>query len=94
MQTSESASSSPEGVRSNIRKFILDNFLDGADATQLRDDVSLERAHIVDSARMMELILFVEETFGFEVENEDALPENFDSVDALVAYVSRKLGSS
>lgn len=82
-----------DDARERLRAFILDNFLDGADASKLRDDVSLERAHIVDSARMMELILFVEETFGFAVEDEEALPENFDTVDNLVAYVARKSGS-
>lgn len=83
-----------DDVRLQLRSFILDNFLDGANSAQLDDSVSLERSHIVDSARMMELILFIEETFGFEVDNEEALPENFDSVDNLVGYVSRKLGQA
>jgi acyl carrier protein len=81
-------------IRQQIRSFILDTFLDGADAAQLEDGASLERSHIVDSARMMELILFLEETFAFEVDNEEALPENFDSVDNLVGYVGRKLGQA
>lgn len=79
-------------LRQTLRNFVLEQFLDGASPDQLGDDVSLERAHIVDSARMMELILFLEETFGFQVENEEALPENFDSIDRLVAYAERKLG--
>ena len=80
-----------DDVRQQLRSFILENFLDGANSAQLDNSASLERSHIVDSARMMDLILFIEETFGFEVDNEEALPENFDSVNNLVAYVSRKL---
>lgn len=91
-QVGRSHAVAADGAREQIRAFILDNFLDGADAAQLQDNVSLERAHIVDSARMMELILFVEENFGFTVEDEDALPENFDTVDNLVTYVTRKAG--
>ena len=70
---------------------ILTNFLRGADAASLKDDVSLERSHVVDSVKMLELILFVEETFGFSVDNDEAVPENFDTVDNIVGYVVRKL---
>ena len=79
-------------IREQIREFILNNFLDGAEAEALPDDASLERAHIVDSARALELIMFLEETFGFEVDNEEATPENFDTVKNIVTYVERKMG--
>jgi len=79
-------------VREQVRNMILTNFLRGADASSLKDDVSLERSHVVDSVKMLELILFVEETFGFSVDNDEAVPENFDTVDNIVAYVVRKLG--
>jgi acyl carrier protein len=78
-------------VREQVRNMILTNFLRGADAASLKDDVSLERSHVVDSVKMLELILFVEETFGFSVDNDEAVPENFDTVDNIVGYVMRKL---
>jgi len=77
-------------TREKIRTMLLENFLKGAAPETLKDTVSLERAHIVDSVRTLELIMFIEETFGFTVENDDAVPENFDTVDAIVAYVERK----
>jgi acyl carrier protein len=79
-----------ENVRDRIRGFIVEQFMTGMDPEVLEDDTSLERAHIVDSTRMLELILWVEETFGFEVQDEDAVPENFDSVRALVTYVEAR----
>lgn len=78
-------------IREQIRTFIINNFLDGEDDGSLTDDISLERAHIVDSARALELILFLEETFNFEVDNDEATPENFDSLANIVAYAQRKL---
>ncbi|PIE17298.1 MAG: acyl carrier protein [Proteobacteria bacterium] len=78
-------------IKRQVRDFILLNFLDGEGDEALADDVSLERAHIVDSARALELILFIEETFEFEVANEDATPENFDTVNTIVAYIERKM---
>lgn len=83
--------SEPE-TREKIRTMIVESFLGGKPDT-LRDDLSLERAHIVDSVRTLELIMFIEETFGFTVENDDAVPENFDTVNAIVAYVERKRGA-
>ncbi len=79
-------------IRTQVRTMILSKFLEGQPASALADDTSLERAHIVDSVRALDLILFVEETFGVTVDNEDAVPENFDSVDGIVAYVQKKLG--
>jgi acyl carrier protein len=79
-----------DNVRDRIRGFIVEQFMTGMDPEVLEDDTSLERAHIVDSTRMLELILWVEETFGFEVQDEDAVPENFDSVRALVTYVEAR----
>jgi acyl carrier protein len=80
-------------VREKVRTMILENFLNGGAASALRDDASLERSHIVDSVKTLELIVFIEENFGFTVENDDALPENFDTVDAIVAYIQRKMGA-
>jgi acyl carrier protein len=40
---------------------------------------------------VLELVAFLEETFGFRVEDEELVPENLDSVDKLVAYVEFKL---
>jgi acyl carrier protein len=76
-------------IREQIRNFVLETFLDG-DGESLQNDASLERSHVVDSAGMLEIILFIEETFGFEVDNDDATPENFDTIDAMTGYVERK----
>ena len=81
-------------TRDQVRSFILSNYMAGLDPSALKDDVSLERSHIVDSARVLDLIMFLEETFGFEVSNDDATPENFDTVDNIVGYVGRKRGAA
>ncbi len=81
-------------IRQQVRTMILGNFLEGQDASVLRDDMSLERAHIVDSVRALEMIVFIEETFGFTVDNEDAVPENFDTVSNIVTYIASKIGAS
>ena len=78
-------------IRRLIRGYLVDRFLHG-DPTLLRDDLSLEGAHILDSVQSEELILFLEETFAITVFDTEPTPENFCTVDALVAYVGRKIG--
>ncbi len=54
------------------------------------EEKSLLEAGIIDSTGVLEIILFIEETFGFKVKDEEMLPENLDSIDNLVAFVQRK----
>lgn len=77
-------------IKDKVRAFILNEFMADMDPSELTDDMSFESAHLVDSVGMMDLILFVEETFEFEVENEEALPENFDSIVNLIGYITKK----
>jgi acyl carrier protein len=77
-------------VHQQIRSMILHNFMRGADPSTLEDHISLERSHVVDSVKMLELVLFLEETFGFTVDNDEAVPDNLDTVNNLVAFVLRK----
>ncbi len=76
---------------SQIRRYILENFLFTDDEARLRDDASFLEEGIVDSTGVLELVMFVEETFGIEVADEEILPENFDSVERLTRYVEAKL---
>ena len=38
--------------------------------------------------------MFVEETFGVQVDDEEVIPENFDSVDRLMRYILLKTGEA
>jgi acyl carrier protein len=59
----------------------------GVDARQLADtDLIPERAGL-DSAAIMELIVWYEHRFGLEIDQEDLTLENFGTVDAMVRYV-------
>ena len=46
--------------------------------------------HIIDSTGFLELVSYLEETFGIRVEDEEMIPENLDSLDALARYVGQK----
>lgn len=77
-------------IKSTLRRYVLENFLFSDDEAALRDGASFLEAGIIDSTGVLEIILFIEETFGFKVKDEEMLPENLDSIDNLVAFVHRK----
>jgi acyl carrier protein len=62
----------------------------GSGGAPFTDADSLLDLHIVDSTGILELILFLEETFGIQVQDADMVPENLDSLNAIEAYVQRK----
>jgi acyl carrier protein len=76
-------------VRAQIKNFIITNFMFGTD-NGLKDDTSLLDEGIMDSNGALELVTFLEETFGIAVEDEELIPENLDSVSNLVGYLKRK----
>lgn len=89
--TGVAAPTDAEGIHQQIREFVRMNFLFDGSGAELDDHTSFMEEGVVDSTGVLELVLFVEETWGFTVDQEDLLPDNFDSVDALASYVERRL---
>jgi acyl carrier protein len=77
-----------------VRRFISENFLFRDDGDAITHDASLLDAGIIDSTAVLELVSFLETTFGIEVQDDEMLPENLDSIRAIANYVGRKLESS
>ena len=77
-------------VRADLRRYVLENHLFTDDDAALNDGDSFLETGILDSTGIMELILFIEETFALKVSDDEMAPENLDSIDSLVAYVERK----
>lgn len=75
-----------------IRDFIVQNFLYGEDY-DFSDDMSFLEKGIIDSTGILELVAFSEVKFGIEVKDEELIPENFDSLNKLACYISKKMNS-
>ncbi len=79
-------------LRQQIRGFVVENFLFG-DGAPLRDDqMSLLDNGIMDSVGVMELVAFLEGDLGLGIDDQELVPENLDSIDNLVGFVTRKRG--
>ena len=58
----------------------------------LTNDLRLIDDGVLDSMAIFELVSFVEDEYGIELEDDELMPETFESIDALARLVSRKLG--
>jgi acyl carrier protein len=74
-----------------IRDFLASNFYI-ADVKSLSTTESLLDQGIVDSTGVLEIIGFIEETFGVAVEDSELLPENLDSIQGIAQFIARKRG--
>lgn len=80
----------PDPVNTQIRAFIVENFLFGDEDYALGDDLSLVENDIVDSTGILEMVSFLEERFGISVADADIVPANLDSVARIAAFVTQK----
>jgi acyl carrier protein len=74
-------------IRIKIRDFVCTNFyVEGA----LADDASLLEAGVIDSTGVLEIVAFLERTFGITIADDELSAENLDSIVALWRFVAAK----
>jgi acyl carrier protein len=71
-----------QGVRSYLREVFF--------VEELSPDESFLESGLIDSTGMIELVAFVQQSFGVEIDDSELLPENLDSLSRLTAFVARK----
>ncbi len=71
-----------------VRNFILSSIF----VENLRDDDDLFESGLVNSLFAVQLMTFIEKTFGIEVGPDDLDIKNFQSVNAATDFVLRKNG--
>jgi acyl carrier protein len=76
-----------------IREFVIDNYLFGEEG-KLGNSDSFMDSGIIDSTGILELVRFLEASFGVKVSDEDLIPDNLDSIEKIVAFVQAKQAST
>jgi len=78
-------------IERDIKSFVIQHFLSG-NASKLRADGSL-LGDIIDSTGVLDLVMYLQEHFGFTVEDDEVVPGNLETIGSLVTYVSGKVGA-
>ena len=77
-------------IKQAVRDFVEQNFLIGSD-TRIEDGDSLLQMQVVDSTGFLELVNFIESSFGVKVGDDEMVPENLETIGNIDAFVRRKL---
>ena len=77
-------------ITDQVRQFVVDNFLMGEDSKDLKEDTSFLEEGIIDSTGVLELVEWLEDEFGFTVDDDELTPENLDNVNCLTDFIIRK----
>lgn len=77
-------------VEASVRGFLNDQVAVRHDSGAVSADESLLDSGLLDSASILELVSFLEERFGFVISDEELLPENFETINAIVELVTSR----
>jgi acyl carrier protein len=79
--------------KAQLRTFIEETFILGSSGPAFGDADSFMERRVIDSTGFLELVMYLEETWGVTVDDDEMIPENLDSLDHLQDYLTRKLGA-
>ncbi|HEX5136667.1 MAG TPA: acyl carrier protein [Planctomycetota bacterium] len=80
---------SGEGTKDQIRAFICRRFPLAVTAG-VTDEDSLLDSGIIDSLGILDLVAFLEKTYGIRIGDEELNPGNFDSIASVARFVAAK----
>ena len=79
-------------VEQQIRTFLVENFSLEGDIARLSGSRSLTERGIVDSVGVVEVLTFLETQYDIQINDDETIPENIDTIDNMVRFVTMKRG--
>ena len=73
-----------------IKHFIIDELMSGNDQIDIGSEESLFSCGVLDSMAFIQMIAFIEVKFGITVEDGEVIPENFETISQILAFVKKK----
>lgn len=81
---------SEQDVLQQASDFVVENFMYMRKNKSLGDEESLLRTGVISSLGMMELVAWVEETFGVVANPEEITEQNFDTLRGIARFIAEK----
>jgi acyl carrier protein len=75
-----------------VRQYIIDQFLNGKDSVGLTDTTPLVTGGILDSLASVNLVGFLERTYGIKIAAHEVNVDNLDTLALISAVVREKRG--
>jgi acyl carrier protein len=93
METSATGLRGLNLIRQQVREFISQSFFYDGSAARLADDTPLVETGAIDQTGILEIALFIEETYGVQVDETDLTPENFDTMESIAQFIYLRLAN-
>ena len=77
-------------MEEQIRNYILEEHFDES-TEELKNDMELISSGIIDSVSILQMVDFLEETFGIEFEPHEDDHSNLNTVNLIVKFVQSKM---
>ena len=77
-------------IENVLRNYVNENLLFGDDSISYTDDDSFIEKGIIDSIAILELVMFVQESFELKIDDQEITPGHFDSIKNLAAFIRSK----
>ncbi len=81
-------------ILENCERVLLTEIAADHGKKSLGPDEDLLEQGIIDSLGIMRLVVFMEETYGIKVADEEIIPENFQTLNSMVNFIEQKLRKS
>ena len=78
-------------IKEQLKDFIAETAM--IDKDEIKDDSLIFDEGIFDSMGFLSLINFIEKDFKIKAEDSELLEENFESVNAMVDYITKKMSN-
>lgn len=75
-----------------IRDYISRELVSAPELLPLHNNTPLLESSILDSLALLRLLVFLEEEYHIQVDDFDFIPDHFNSVDAICAYIRAQPG--
>jgi len=76
-------------IKNNVKDYIFKST--SIDKEKLKDETLIFKEGYFDSMGFVMLITFLEEKFGVKTVDADLIEENFESINAITDFITRKL---
>ena len=77
-------------IQEQVRAFVVENFLFGNPEESFDGETSFLESRIIDSTGILELVAFLENTYGIAIDDHELDPTNLDTLNRIAAFVERK----
>ena len=77
-------------TESDIERLILDELLSGKGRAKIEPGESLIKSGILDSLALLRLVVLIEQHFGVTVGDGELVPDNFETISRIKAFLERK----